>query len=111
MQKNVYDAFEERVVKGEVENTLALEKSLTIGKEVQQAVDKFENFKRQQCALGAHNKVIEHGKGGFLLHLKLFFSLRVGLDSNDLHEECSIFSMIITPCAFCGRKFPHVWDC
>ncbi len=111
MQKNVYDAFEERVVKGEVENTLALEKSLTIGKEVQQAIDKFENFKRQQCALGAHNKVIEHGKGGFLLHLKLFFSLRVGLDSNDLHEECSIFSMIITPCAFCGRKFPHVWDC
>jgi hypothetical protein len=62
---------------------------LTIGKEVQQARNKFENLEWQRCALEAHNKVIEHGKGGFLLHPKPLFSLRVGLDSNDLHEECS----------------------
>jgi len=88
-----------------------LENSLTMGKEVQQVRDKYENLEQQHCALEPHNKVIEIGKGGFLLDPKPHFCLRVGLNSNDLHEECSIFSMIITPCAFCGRKFPHVWDC
>jgi hypothetical protein len=110
MQKNVYDAFEERTIEGEVEYTFALENSLTMGKKVQQARDKFENLEWQQCALKPHSKVIEIGKGGFLLHPKPLFSLRVCLDSNDLHEECSIFSMIITPCAFCGRKFSPIWD-
>jgi hypothetical protein len=50
-------------------------------------------------------------KGGFIVHPRPFFTLTIGLDSNDLHEEHSIFSVTITPCAFCGRKFPPVWDC
>jgi hypothetical protein len=83
---------------------------LTIGKEVQQARDKFDNLEWQCCALKAHNRVIEYGKKGFLVHPKPFFSLGVGLDSNDLSDEWPILSMIITPCAFCGRKFPLVWD-
>ncbi len=89
MQKNVYDAFEERAIEGEAKYTLALENSLTMGKEVQQARNKFENLESQQCALEPHNKVIETRKKGFLLHPKPFFAFRVGLDSNDLHEECS----------------------
>jgi hypothetical protein len=80
--------------------TLALEKYLIIDKEIQQARNKFENLKWQWCALEAHNKVIKHGKGGFLFHLKPLFFLRVGLDSNDLHEQCSNFFVIIIPCAF-----------
>jgi hypothetical protein len=64
----------------------------------------------QWCALKAHSRAIEHGKKSFLVHPKLFFSLGVGLNSNDLGDEWSILSMIITPCAFCGRKFPLVWD-
>ncbi len=83
-----------------------MEKSLIIGKEVQQAKDQFENLEWQRCALKAHNTVIEHGKGGFLLHLKPLFSLKVGLDSNDLHEECSNFFVIITPCAFLWYEVP-----
>jgi hypothetical protein len=79
---------------------LPLEKSLTIGKEIQQARNKFEKLEWQRCALEAHNKLIEHGKGGFLLHPKPLFSLEFGLDSNDLHEKCSNFFIIITPCAF-----------
>jgi hypothetical protein len=34
MQKNVYDAFEKRAIEGEVEYMFALEKSLTMGKQV-----------------------------------------------------------------------------
>jgi hypothetical protein len=47
MQKNVYDAFEERAIEGEAKYTLALENSLTMGKEVQQARNKFENLESQ----------------------------------------------------------------
>ncbi len=110
-QNNIGDAFEERVVEGEAEYTFALENSLTMGKEVQQAWDKFENLEHQRCTLKAHNKAIEHGKGGFFFHLKPLFFLKVDLDSNDLHEECSNFLVIITTCAFCGRKFPPIWVC
>ncbi len=110
MQKNVCDAFEEWVVEGEVEYTFTLEKPLTIGLEVQQRRDKFDNLEWQWCALKAHTKVIEYGKRGFLVHPKPFFSLGVGLDFNDPSDEWSILSMIITPCAFYGRKFPLVWD-
>jgi hypothetical protein len=78
----------------------ALEKSLTIGKEVQQGRDKFENLEWQSCALEAHSKAIGHKKKGFLLHPKPLFSLRICLDSNNLHEQCSIFFVIITSCAF-----------
>ncbi len=53
VQKNVCDAFEEWVVEGVVEYTFTLEIFLTIGKEVQQARDKFDNLEWQWCALKA----------------------------------------------------------
>jgi hypothetical protein len=44
---NVCDAFEKWVIKGQVEYTSALEKSLTLAKEVEPGRDKFDYLERQ----------------------------------------------------------------
>jgi hypothetical protein len=33
-----------------------------------------------------------------------------GLNSDDPYSTWGMESMIVTSCAFCGRKFSHVWN-
>ncbi len=80
---NVCDAFEKWVIKGQVEYTSALEKSLTLAKEVEPGRDKFDYLERQWCALETHNMSIEHGKRDCLVCPKPLFSFENGLDSNN----------------------------
>lgn len=112
MQKNVCDTFEERVAEGEVEYIEDFGKSTTIDKKVKQMKEHFENLEQQSCALEAHIRAIEHGKGGFLVSPKPLLSLEIGLNLDEqLDDEYVVHSMKVIMCAFCGGKFPPAWEC
>jgi len=41
---------------------------------------------------------------------KFLFFFGGGLNSDDPNSTWGMESMIVTSCAFCGRKFSHIWD-
>ncbi len=99
------------VVEGEANYATSLEKNLTLAKEVERARSKFDSLQQQQNTLETHHNAIKHGKGGFSIDPKPLFFFGGGLNSNDPDSTWGMEFLIVTSCAFCGRKFSFVWDC
>ncbi len=110
VQRSVCDAFEVVVVEGEVDYIIALKKSLTLTKKVEHARSKFDNLQQQQIDFKTNHNVIKCGKGGVFVHPKPLFFFGGGLNSDDPNSTWGMEFVIVTSCAFFGRKFSPVQD-